>query len=318
MKISMKRNNNLSIGIIKTLSFFSIFSKALTAEEIREYLYETNKFTSKQIDNELQKLNATNIIDTSLINSTPQYHLKYEKVFSNFSDKLLKKAERYSYIFKHCPFIKIAFICNTVAMNCAKVDSDIDLLIVCKKNRMFTSRIFVTIITQLLGIRRHSNKISGRLCLSFFIDESEISMQKLAIKDDVYLHFWTKTLKPIYSENNKTLQKFVKTNENLIKKYFAYSKIETIKSQGNSLIKTTLESILSGHIGDLIECKLSDFQIKRANSKAKNLSNNSGTIITKTILKFHNEDKREYFKTEFGKRSQAAIKLLISSSEIHN
>jgi len=67
------------------------------------------------------------------------------------------------------PFVRGVAIAGRLAMKNAEEKSDLDLLIVLKKHRIFTGRLLVTLLVQLLGKRRHDQKVRDRICLNHFV-----------------------------------------------------------------------------------------------------------------------------------------------------
>lgn len=129
---------------------------------------------------------------------------KTEKVF-------FKKTEKYLNYIKWIPWLKMVWIWNSIAMNCADKESDIDLFIVTNPNTMWLNRILITIIFQLLLVRKTATKHAGRFCLSFFATTDWINFRNWKIKDDIYLYFWIVYFKPILDFDN-TYNKFIKQN----------------------------------------------------------------------------------------------------------
>jgi hypothetical protein len=81
-------------------------------------------------------------------------------------------------------------------------DSDIDLFVVTSPRRLWTVRILMTLVFQLLGVRRYGKKIAGRLCLSFFSTTDGLDMSEIALDGgDPYLATWVKYLSPILDKN---------------------------------------------------------------------------------------------------------------------
>jgi hypothetical protein len=93
-------------------------------------------------------------------------------------------------------------------MNAAHKDSDIDLFIITKNNRIWTTRICFTLILTLLGQRKTTKKHAGKFCLSFFITENYLNLENIAIKNDIYLKYWIESLVPIINKNN-AFEKFI-------------------------------------------------------------------------------------------------------------
>lgn len=201
--------------------------------------------------------------------------LGVKDIASIHEKKLLKKAQRYSFIFSHIPGILCVCIGNSVAMNTAHQDSDIDLFIICKKKRIWTVRICLTFLLTLLWQRKTGKKHAGKFCLSFFITQDAMDLKKIAIKNDYYLAYWVKTLIPIVNKN-QTFEKF--QNINLYVK----------TSQDINRSPKTLT-----YIGNLIETLLKVTFLSRTKKSFQKLWKPFWVIITDDMLKFHDKDRRK-------------------------
>ena len=76
---------------------------------------------------------------------------------------------------------------------------------------MWLVRFLITLQFFSLGVWRHGRDIRGNFCLSFFMEESELNIEKIAIDTDIYLYYWVYYMKPILSRNN-TYNKFLEEN----------------------------------------------------------------------------------------------------------
>ncbi len=79
-------------------------------------------------------------------------HVKAQE--SIFEKKLWEKVEKKRRILSYMPGIYCICVCNSLAMNAAHQESDIDLFIITKKNRLWTARIFLTAFFALTGQRK--------------------------------------------------------------------------------------------------------------------------------------------------------------------
>lgn len=206
----------------------------------------------------------------------------------------LRKAMRLVPIIRFLPGVRAAFICNSVALGTADKDSDIDLLIVADCDRLWVARVFCTLVFHVLGVRRHSTKIAGRLCLSFFVTENALDLQKIAISPrDPYLAFWIASLLPVFGRNQAAEiadknREFVSKNAGII---IRFQQTLALIPTGNPTIRTIFE-YLFGRRTDTFFKKL---LLPRAMRKKNALPDTSGTIISETMLKFHNRDRRREF-----------------------
>lgn len=224
------------------------------------------------------------------------------------SQKYWKKVRWFLPLIQFVPFIAMVGVCNTLAYNNASKDSDIDLFIVARRGRLFFVRFLTVVLFGLLGVRRHGNKTARRFCLSFYVDESALNLEKIQEhENDIYLPYWILTMKPIYGQ--KTYGKFV--NENLwIQKYFQ----RTLKMRqdfwGNNILKffaRLKEFLWRGKWGDALEKKLRDAQMARHQRNLRKLPDGASIVVSEHMLKFHNVDRRK----DIAQRFEARLRELI-------
>ncbi len=272
-------------NIDNILAFFNIFNRALTKKELEEFL---NKEIKEQ---DLQKYQKKD--DYYVLRSADKVIFKKTKENRQISENHLKKAEKYLPYLRFLPFVRAVAVCNTTSFYSADQKSDIDLFIITEKNHIWTARVFVTFFLHILGVRRYGNKIASRFCLSFFADTENLDLEKIKLKKDPFLAFWCASLVPIFGQ--KIFKKFALLNENWIKQEVGVNillKNKKIKKDGGCFF---LEIIF----GKWFESLLKRFLLPRSLKKAKKLKNSSGTIITKGMLKFHDNDKREEFAERY-------------------
>lgn len=133
------------------------------------------------------------------------------------SEEKLKRLFRYRWIFLGTAFLEGAFVSGSVAGGWAKEPSDIDILVVAKKGRIWTTRLFLTLWTTMLRIRRKDKRIANQICLNHYItgDSLLIPFQSL-YNAQTYIH-----LIPLVNRK-RIFEKFFQKN-GWIKKYFCSS-----------------------------------------------------------------------------------------------
>lgn len=287
---------NIKQAVLSTAAFFDIFDFAPSLDELEYYLFGPIKHQRHHL--------------ASYIKESPLLTLKNAVFFLQGRDVLEKRREQKKYISEkhwgkstrlirklaYLPFLKAVCVCNNLAYNNADENSDIDLFIIAAKNRLFLVRTLVTLVTHLAGVRRHGQKISGRVCLSFFVSEDALNLSMVALRPlDIYLAFWLKTLKPVLDRGVMT--KFEKNNRKFMKKYFpgiyTVNRCRQERVSERAQAYTSFgEWILGGFCGDMVEKMLKRWQLARAEKKRCRLDDNSGVILSETMLKFHNLDRR--------------------------
>jgi len=290
---------SLKKSILQTITFFDIFSFPLTAEEIKEYLYNYKKpIHIKEIKGTLDEMESIEKIHDYYVLKGNGKLIDIRKSRKFIAEKFWERVRQYGQYIAKVPFVKMIAICNNLAYDNPTESSDIDLFIIIKEDRMWLTRLIITLIFQFHGVRRHGNKIAGRFCLSFFITPKKINMEPLLLKpEDPYMAYWTKLIAPIYGEN--TYKKFIEKNQEWMQNQYGLKLSEINKKQisfkKESPLKRFWELILNGWLGNLIEFLLKKTFKKRTLTKSKKLDKKANVIVTDNILKFHNHDKRKEY-----------------------
>lgn len=241
------------------------------------------------------------------------------KEIENFLWELVQKYLRF---LSFVPFLRFVGVCNNLSFGSVDSKSDIDLFIIAKKNRLFIVRSFVTFLLHILGVRRHGKKVSGRFCLSFFVDDNYLELRKIAIKNDIYLAFWIKNMQAVIDDGvsvsffnlNNWISEFIDEDQN----FSNYSHLISVNKFSLKL-KSFFEWILNDRFGNFLERILQKWQLRRAKAKMSFADENSKIIVKEHILKFHNLDRREFYRnkifSKFGKLSKIKMEEFISVIE---
>jgi len=308
----------LKESILVTLAWFSIMERPLKFHEIKEYLWRY-KVNDKDLTDELDELYLAKKITIKAYKDDTVYYFLYDDngIVERYADKisiqkkLIQKAKKASVFLRFVPFLKKIYICNSLALGKANESSDIDLFIVTGNSRMFLSRSIITFILSILKMRRYGENIKQKICLSFFTEVDNLDLKKIALDDDVYLIYWIATLKLLYGskysnvtkKENKWIHKYLQNlntkEERAIYKYpFIFSFV----------FKWLFELILRGLLlAPLINKIAGYFQKIRANKKLQLLGNKAKNIVSDNMLKFHDKDRREYYKDMWVKRLKKVL-----------
>ena len=144
-------------------------------------------------------------------------------------DDYINIIKKYWFLYKNIPFVKSIYVCNSLSFCSVKKDSDIDIFIVAKKNRLWLARFWSVLLFTIFGIRRYKEKITKRFCLSFYVTEDGLDLYRIAIKPiDIYLVYWIAHLQPIYIESKRYTNDIFKKNK-WIGKYLPNFNFEHVK-----------------------------------------------------------------------------------------
>jgi hypothetical protein len=117
------------------------------------------------------------------------------------------------WIFKLIPWVRLVALTGTRAMDNARADDDIDLMIITAANRLWLTRLLLTCL--LFPWLRRGKQIARRLCLNLWLDETALAItpQNLFTAHEICQAV------PLYNQD-KTYEKFIKANQ-WVKQYLA-------------------------------------------------------------------------------------------------
>lgn len=208
--------------IIRTVIYFDLFDWPLRAEEIWKWLFKPE--CSPRVNEIFYTLQNNKFLKTVLDEKDGFYFLKGREnlvetrlIRYRFAEKKYKRALYFAKIARFLPCVKMVAICNDVGYSNAPQKSDIDLFIITSRKKIWTTRFFVTGFLKLFGMRPGETK-NNAICPSFFVDEDNMDLEKLALKnkkdeiDDPHFIFWLNQMTPILDKNN-TYKKFRQANQ---------------------------------------------------------------------------------------------------------
>ena len=215
--------------ILATVVYYDGFSYPLTAFEIWKHLLRTDYSANSEEAPVFKLVEIANVLESDFLNKylenvngfyflkgrreILEIRIKHQKISAG---KLKRLATVVAWL-RYVPFVRMIGATGGLAMKNAHSKSDWDLLLVMKNGSIWTGRTLVTILTQLLGRRRHGKKIIDRVCLNYFITEDSLEIMTKDLfsaneytflvplfGQDVYHRFqiknqWIRDLKPTYA-----------------------------------------------------------------------------------------------------------------------
>lgn len=217
-------------------------------------------------------------------------------------DEYTESISRRSWIFRHIPFIRQVYLCNSITFNALHKNSDIDICIISKWWYLRLARIFSRIAIHILNLHRQVGKYSSntkKVCLSFYIDEDHTNLLSLRKKvGDIYLSYWIAHCVLLYSDNNLPDNHMFITNKELLSYLPNHPLHQTISLELDTtrwrwIIRNIIEYILTSFIGKTIQYLLSKLRSLILHYKTNQLSTytKKDIVISGSMLKFH-QDKR--------------------------
>ena len=287
--------------ILAVVAYFDVFDLALSIEEISDLILG-EKTTVNEISLVLNELSEQLDTDGYL------YVLRGREVLFETRSKqricstvLMKKVYKYTWIWRFVPYVTGVAVCNYLPLGVAGSDSDIDLFVITKPGRIFLSRFVLTVVTHFCGLRRHGRKIGSRFCLSFYASESSLNFNSiLEAPYDVYFLYWLRALTPLYGDSS--LWSLLENSNTWTIDFMDWEIRKNTASAGKNWLVGKIEYILSGSVGNVFENILNKFFARKHQRRINSLPAKASVIISENMLKYHNNDRRSFFRNEFEKR----------------
>ncbi|MDP3043629.1 MAG: hypothetical protein Q8N21_04470 [bacterium] len=332
-------NSHIMQAIVETIAFFDLFDFPLTDFEVRQYIdvkCELNDvqtvLNNKELHDFIEEKNGFYFL------AGRREIIKTRQERRGYAQRKIKKAARVSKLFKLIPWIKMIAVGNIIGTDNLKDESDIDLFIITEPERIWLARFFCAGLAQLLGLRPKKNNTRDKICLSFFVSEEAMNLEKLMLDGgkpspspralergrDVYFIYWLAGLKPVYNKAG-IYEKFMEAN-GWIKEYlpnwqgpFCHSRglQHSRKRVGNPGVnrKNLFVPLTPG-----FPVKLGMTVIKQLEQKAKKLqlellpadlkkimNKDTRVVINDKILKLHSNDRREEYRRKWVSKIQGII-----------
>lgn len=307
-------------AVLRTLAYFDLNAYPLTATEIKNWLYKYELADFSVLLAILDEMkNQHQLEEKYSYYFLPGREAIVENRRRNLvtSELKLKKARRAAKFIRGVPFLRAIFVCNTVAAGTALASSDIDFFIIAQHDRVWLVRFFTNIILRLFNLRTYGDKNSDKICLSFFVDDYNLNLEKLkAVDTDIHFAYWITQMIPIYDPDN-FWKKFVSANywlknyfPNLLNNFIFLNLVE--RGKVARVWKKTWEIMWFGAYGNLLEKQARDWQTlkMKLSIKEKAQLNDNGVVLNDGVVKLHENDTRRDFAKQWEDKSQIVLATL--------
>lgn len=203
----MDRQNNKILGaIIRTLAYAEIFDYPMTDTEIHKYLITKKKIPLLQIQEVLLSSNLIEHLDGYYALRDIEQLVNIRRTRATHSRRKLARAFFIANILTLIPTIKLIGISGSLSMMNAGVHDDIDLFFITRKNSLWMSRFFVTVILYFLKQKRKRGvpHAANKICPNMFIASDNLSFRKK--QQNLYIAHEITQLKILYDRGNTHAQ----------------------------------------------------------------------------------------------------------------
>lgn len=195
-----------------------------------------------------------------------------------------RRAVKIAFWLRVVPFIRMVGLNGSMVTGKMNKQSDIDFYIVTAKNRLYLTRLFVTLVVHITGWRRYGGKIRGRVCLNRFATEEALNITP---HNDYHARVFSK-IAPVLAVGD-VYRKYLKANSWMVEQKYPPKKYQTTKLGFSGLVLGRIigEWLLISRVGDTLDKWLGMWQRRRINNDPRTKEPGSLVYIRKNELCFH-------------------------------
>lgn len=291
-------------SIYATILYYDSFNFPLTFTEVYKYLINPKRLTSNhavasnevnveavEIAGELDNMARAGLIGHKngfyfMPGRDDLYERRIEK------DKLAnRKWKKFLAIAKYlqlAPYLRAVFASGSLAANNPEPKSDFDVLVTIKSGRLYTGRLFLWLLSSLLGARRGRFDVVApdKLCFNHYLTDDNLELSHRGL----YIAQSLANLKPVFV-SDRVLGQFIASNKwanSYCYNFRPVSSYRKVKPNRTMVVLARMgEIILNNVIGDTLEKMLKIFQQKRIKNNPATYESGGRIIFTDKELEFH-------------------------------
>lgn len=306
----------LEESILAVVAYHDLLHYALTPYEIWTYLLcnPREPQAAWSLGTVTEVLHESEVLQTKLSMRKGFYTLRGRESLvelklarKKLADDKWKKTVRIFRALSVVPFMRGLFVSGSLAMENSRLESDIDVIVVAKCGRIWTVRTLLTVLTWFLGVHRHGQQTTNRICLNHYITDTSLAIPFRSLYTaELYAHVTN-----VFVNDELIFNKFQRENAWVGDFLINFREVEL--PTGRSLRRAAIfgvfarlgEMILGGRLGDWLEKRLGAWEGARIR-RSKLFKQKGGRItIDETQLEFHPDSHESFLIPEFNRRMQA-------------
>lgn len=174
--------NQIEMGISKALAYADVFDFPLTQEEIFAWYIGKRAVSRPAITTALVQMSQRQMVDRSgvyyCLPGKEQLVVWRKNKLRSSTEKYVR-AKRMATLLAKAPGVRGIFLTGSAAVDNAPADDDIDLMIITQNSRLWTTRLWITGMLEMMGVRRQPEQaqIQNRFCVNLYLDETEMTVE---------------------------------------------------------------------------------------------------------------------------------------------
>lgn len=203
-------------------------------------------------------------------------------------------AERVGRWLRFVPSLYLVGVTGGLAMDNAHLNDDIDLFFIVSPGTLWTSRLVITLLVELLGLRRHpeDTQVENKVCLNMFMAADTLGLS--AAERDLFAAHEVLQMEPLWDKQGM-YKKFLKANS-WVRNFLPNAWRQ--KTAALPVMRYT-SGVLHGVC--VFAFRLCERPVRYLQLRYMELRR-TNEVITDTVLRFHPRDVRVRVKKELGRR----------------
>lgn len=161
--------------ITATVAYADIFDYPLTPSEVDLWMIGSGVGAIRS-DRTVQKFQKENVEYVTLVGRESLWRVRRKRI--TYARNKWRLAHKVASFFYWIPTVLLVGVTGGLSMNNAKRNDDIDLFIITRSGALWTSRLLVSVVTQILGLRRVPNQkhVTNKICLNMFMADNALAL----------------------------------------------------------------------------------------------------------------------------------------------
>ena len=275
------------LAVKKTLAYRSIFKYPLSLFQLKTFLVSDKKIKYKTLLDAIEHLvNRKFIIKRNGKYYLPGVNIVHWEERKKATQKLIEKNRDAIKLLSKIPWVKMVGITGSASAYNSAHDSDLDVLIISEKNRVWITRFFATVLLKIIGKFPNTDGEPGKICTNLFMDTGYLSWQES--KRNIFIAHDIVLIQPVFNKGNAYFN-FLNSNS-WVSEYFPNFYINKVDFSLVKKRQTPASPVL-----DFIETIFMKIQIRHMKKKQ------TTEITTKNLIHFNKNDNSEKILTAYKK-----------------
>lgn len=186
-------------AILRLMAYYAVHGLPISEAEMNRYVgIKTGHLAIKEALRELTESKQIKL-DSSGYFRLPKHTYHDREITNKRQNELLAKAKLWGRLIGLLPFVKAVVVVNSAAIGNVGAESDIDLFIITKPNRIYITKGVLMYGLKFMQQLETIERKAGQFSLGMFATTAGVNWQRdVMAENDPHLGYWLMLAKPVY------------------------------------------------------------------------------------------------------------------------